>query len=42
MRVISLTVIQILSLIEEVTVIDLLIPRPLIGTLIRKDDFELY
>ena len=43
MKVISLTVIPKLSLIEKVTVTDVLIPRPFIGTLIKKkDDFELY
>ena len=43
MKVIKcLTVIPKLSLSEKVTVIDVLIPRLLIGTLIRQDDFEPY
>ena len=43
MKVIKcLTVILKWRLIEKVTVVDVLIPRPLIGTLIRQDDFEPY
>ena len=41
MKVIKcLTVILKWSLIEKVTVVDVLILIPLIGTLIRQDDFE--
>lgn len=41
MRVIkSLTVMQKLCLIVKVTVVDVLLPRTLIGTLIRQDDLN--
>ena len=41
MKVIKrLTVIQKLGLIDKVTAVDVLIPRTLIGTFIRRDDLK--